>query len=79
MTASLTEALAGIVEERLADDGVVCPRCDADDLAVDVWGVADGEPRAAAECRDCDTRLNVRVEGDDIAEAHDAADSDDGG
>ena len=79
MTASLTEALADIVEDRLERDGVACPRCDGAALAVDVWGVADGEPRAAAECLDCDTRLNVRVEGDDIAEARDVADGDHGG
>lgn len=66
---SLTETIERIVEDRLEEDDVACARCEADALTVDVWGVADGEPRAAAECDSCGSRLNVRVAEEEIARA----------
>lgn len=74
---SLTEIFERTVEERLAEDGVVCPRCDGEELDVDVWDVSDdgpGEPRAAAACEACGARLNVRVTAEDVEEARRIAD-----
>lgn len=73
---SLTAVFEEVVAERLDEDDVACPRCSADDLAVDVWDVSDEgpeEPRAAAECRCCGARLNVRVTAADIEAARSRA------
>jgi len=64
----VTEELHEAVRADLDDRGFDCPNCGGDSFGVDVWGVGDGingeEVRAAAVCRSCDARLNVRVDSE---------------
>ncbi len=62
----LSRKLEKEIKESLRSDDIDCSSCGSDSLEVEVWGVSENEPRAAAICKECGARLNIRVSREDI-------------
>ncbi len=53
-----------IVRQKIEENNIECSVCNSQDFNIEVWDVGSTEPRCAAICEECSSRIYIRANRD---------------
>lgn len=58
------------VRQKLEENKIECPVCNSKNFDIEVWDVGSTEPRCAAICEECSSRMYIRPGGEGLGNTH---------
>lgn len=59
-----------IARKKIEKNNIECSVCNSQDFDIEVWDVGSTEPRCAAICEECSSRIYIRADEDGFRNSH---------
>lgn len=59
-----------IVRKKIEENNIECSVCNSQDFNIEVWDVGSKEPRCAAICEECSSRIYIRADSGGFDTSH---------